>query len=129
MNASVAKSRLVVPRLLSRAAQVCALALFVGWLALVVGELINSHFQWPSPHAFYQAAALALVFGGYMLSYRHALAGSLAAIVGTVAFFVISFATSGVMPSVHALWFAIPAVLTLAAWAYIRRYPRLGATA
>lgn len=110
-----------MPRLLVWMAQICGVVLFVGWVSLVVGELFNTRFVMPDVEAFYQAAALAAVFVGYLLSRKHALIGSFVAIAGTVCFFAIAFATSGVMPQIYAAWFAVPAVLTLVAWGYNRR--------
>jgi hypothetical protein len=121
MNARLVREPVSLPRLLSWAAKVCGVVLFVSWVGFVVSELFINHFEMPDIEAFYQAGALVVVFGGYLLSRKHALAGSLIAIVGTLCFFAIAFATSGVVPQLGAAWFAVPAVLTLAAWGYNRR--------
>jgi hypothetical protein len=121
MNARLMREPVSMPRLLVWTAQICGVVLFVGWVSLIVDELFRTHFVMPDVEAFYQAGALAAVFGGYLVSRKHALAGSFIAIVATVCFFAIAFATSGVMPQIDAVWFAVPAVLTLLAWGYNRR--------
>lgn len=121
MNARLMWESVSLPRLLVWIAQVCGLVLFVGWVGLVIQELYKTRFVVPDMDAFYQAGALAVVFGGYLLSRTRALAGSALALAGIVGFFAIAFATSGVLPELNAAWFAVPAVLTLAAWAYNRR--------
>ena len=60
--------------------------------------------------------ALAVVFGGYALGWRHELAGGALAIVGTIAFFVINALTVHVLPGAAALWFAVPGLLYIQAW-------------
>lgn len=110
-----------VPRLLVWVAQICGVVLFAGWVGLVIGEFVKNRFELPDAAAFYQAGALALVFGGYLVSRKRAVVGSTLAIIGTIAFFLTAFMTSGVMPEINAAWFAVPAVLTLAAWTYNRR--------
>lgn len=121
MNASLVREPVSIPRLLVWIAQVCGFILFVGWVGLVAEEFYRTRFVMPDVEAFYQAGSLALVFGGYLLSRKHALAGSFVAIAATVCFFAIAFATSGVLPQIDAIWFAVPAVLTLSAWGYNRR--------
>ncbi len=122
MNARLLREPTSVPRLLSYGAQICGVVLFVGWLAFVIGELIQSRFAMPDVGSFYQAAALLTVFAGYLVSRWHAIGGSLLAIGGTIGFFAVAFATSGVLPPMNALWFVAPAVLTLMAWNATRHY-------
>lgn len=121
MNARLLREPVSLPRLLVWIAKVCGVVLFVGWVGLVIEELYKTRFVVPDVEAFYQAGALAVVFGGYLLSRTRALAGSALALTGLVGFFAIAFVTSGVLPELNAAWFAVPAVLTLAAWAYNRR--------
>jgi hypothetical protein len=116
MNAHVFKQPATLPRLFSWAAQVCGIVLFVGWVVLLVGEQIRTHFDMPAAHAFLQGSAMVGVFVGYLLSRKYAVPGSILALVGTGCFFAISYLTTGVWPELSALWFAVPAVLTLAAW-------------
>ena len=121
MNAMLVRQPVSLPRFLVWMARICGVVLFVGWMSLVVEELFKTGFELPSINAFYQAAAFAAVFGGYLLSRKHALTGSAVAIAGTACFFVIAFVTSGVVPQINAAWFAVPAVLTIAAWIFNRR--------
>ena len=123
MNARLLRQPTSVPRLLSWGAQICGVVLFVGWLGFVASEFFKNQFEMPDKEAFYQGAALLAVFGGYLLSRRHALAGSVVALVATAVYFAIAFVTSGIWPQVEALWFAVPAVLTLLAWE-LNRYRR-----
>ena len=121
MNAMLVREPVSLPRFLVWMARICGVVLFVGWVSFVVEELSKNHFVMPDIEEFYQAGAFALVFGGYLLSRKHALTGSAVAIAGTACFFVIAFVTSGVVPQINAVWFAVPAVLTIAAWVFNRR--------
>lgn len=123
MNALLLRHPTSVPRLLSWGAKICGVVLFVGWLGFVVSEIFRDGYEMPDKEAFYQGAALLAVFGGYLLCLRHALAGSIVALVATALFFVIAFVTTDVWPQVEAVWFAVPAVLTLLAWE-LNRYRR-----
>ena len=78
-------------------------------------------FDGPGINTFGQAASLAIVFAGYAIGWRKELAGGIAAIVGTLAFFVVVLTTTREMPGVAALLFAIPGVLYLLAWHYDER--------
>lgn len=120
MRALWIKNTRSIPRVLSWGAKICGAMLFVGWVFLVFNELFKNRFEMPRIEAFYQAGALAVVFVGYLISRKHAVVGSAVAIAGTACFFAIAFATSGVAPQLNAVWFALPPVLTLAAWAATR---------
>jgi hypothetical protein len=75
MNAHVFKQPATLPRLFSWAAQVCGIVLFVGWVVLLVGEQIRTHFDMPAAHAFLQGSAMVGVFVGYLLSRKYAVPG------------------------------------------------------
>lgn len=124
MNAHVFKQPATLPRLFSWAAQVSGVVLFVGWVVLVVGEQFRTQFDFPVAKSFLQAAAIIGVFVGYLLSRKYAVPGSILALVGTGCFFAISYLTTGVWPQLSALWFGVPAVLTLAAWELTQKLRR-----
>jgi hypothetical protein len=65
-----------------------------------------------------QAAALAVVFAGYLIGWRNELAGGLLAVFGTIAFLVVCGVGTRVMPNPEQLFFALPGLLYLAAWRY-----------
>jgi hypothetical protein len=86
------------------------------WVAFVLLEIARSDVDLPSVAAYYQAAALVLVFAGYVLGWRKELTGGILAIIGTVAFFAVHVSTFGMLPGLEAAWFAAPGVLYLLAW-------------
>jgi hypothetical protein len=88
------------------------------WLALVIWELAQPGAEHPSVDAYYQAAALALVFAGYALGWRKEFAGGVLTIVGTIAFFAVQPITIDSMPGLEAAFFALPGVFYLLAWKY-----------
>ena len=75
----------------------------------------------PRTNTLGQAASLAFVFSGYVVGWRRELTGGVAAIIGTLAFFVVVLTTTQELPGVAALLFAIPGVLYLLAWHYDER--------
>ena len=83
--------------------------------------MVKSHFEMPAKVAFYQAAGLLIVFAGYSLLWRHALAGVAAVLIGTISFFAINWISAGILPGLNALWFAFPGVLALLAWYFDRK--------
>ena len=102
-------------------ARASAIILFAVWLAFITYEFASWGVQGPATNTYGQAACLAMVFAGYAVGWRKELAGGIAAIVGTLAFFVVVLATSQEMPGVAVLLFAIPGVLYLLAWHYDER--------
>jgi hypothetical protein len=88
------------------------------WVLLVLLEVARRDVEPPSASAYYQAAALAIVFAGYVLGWRKELAGGILAIIGTVAFFAVHVVTIGILPGLEAVWFAAPGVLFLLAWTF-----------
>lgn len=121
MNTKVLKQQVSTSQLLRWGAEISGGMLFVGWLGFVSGELVKNQFEIPAKESFYQAAALVLIFAGYALLWRHALAGSALVILGTASFFAIGWITIGLLPGVEAILFAIPGVLALLAWSLDRR--------
>ncbi|MCC6492703.1 MAG: hypothetical protein IT424_06760 [Pirellulales bacterium] len=96
-------------------ARVCGIILFAGWAAFLVAELFRPGFQTPLP-TMGQAAALAVVFGGYALGWKHQLAGGLVVLIGLAVYFVVNLLDTQVFPGASAAWFAAPGVLYLLAW-------------
>jgi hypothetical protein len=86
------------------------------WIVFVGIEVLR-----PDPFSLasaYQAAALLVVFAGYLLGWRYEFAGGSLAILGTIAFFAVCAYTLGVAPSAVAISFAVPGVLYVMAWRY-----------
>jgi hypothetical protein len=65
---------------------------------------------------FGQVASLALVFAGYAVGWRREYAGGILVIVGMLAFFGVVLSTTGTIPPLAVLLFAVPGVLYLLAW-------------
>ena len=120
MNTKLLKHDESISQLLRWGAVTSGAMLFIGWVGFVCGELVKTN-TIPTREAFYGAAALVLIFAGYALLWRHALAGSVLIFLGTAGFFAIGWFTSGVLPGLDALWFAIPGVLALLAWSIHRQ--------
>jgi hypothetical protein len=118
------------PDLLRWSGRACGLSLVVAWLVLVIIESVRSG-PFHSAQLLYQAAALAVVFAGYAIGWRSELTGGVLSIVGTIAFFLASAVSVGVLPPLGAAWFAVPGVLYLLAWLADerRRATRLSAVA
>lgn len=95
-------------------ARASSIVLFVGWIVLLVQELMRDS-RVTTDEAI-QGAALALVFVGYAIGWRKELAGALIAIFGTVMFFTICVVGYGRFPGLAAAWFALPSVLYVLAW-------------
>jgi hypothetical protein len=97
-------------------ARASAIVLVAMWLALVVAEVIRSHFEMPAAEGLYQGLTLAVVFAGYAVGWRYELAGGLIAILGTIAFFWVNLVTIGDPPDNVAAIFAVPGVLDILSW-------------
>ncbi len=102
-------------------ARTSAAVLIVIWLALFITEAMRPGFGDLSASTIGQAASLAIVFVGYVVGVRRELAGGIAAIIGTLAFYLLVLATTEEVPGVAALLLAIPGVLYLLAWHYDER--------
>jgi hypothetical protein len=88
------------------------------WLAFVASEYVRSGTPMLSVSVVNQAAALAVVFAGYLIGWRNELAGGLLAVFGTIAFLIVCAVGAQVMPYPEQLFFAAPGLLYLAAWRY-----------
>jgi hypothetical protein len=98
-----------------------AIVLLVTWLGLLVAEFTRDVSGNPAPEAFFQAAALAVVFAGYAIGWRHEFVGGVIAILGTVAFFVIDLFTTKAGAAIDpVVLFAVPGVFYLLAWCFDR---------
>jgi hypothetical protein len=104
-------------QLLRGVGRASAVVLFCAWLGFFLAEVVQGKFKDPSVNEFFQAAALAIVFAGYAIGWRHELAGGLVAILGTAGFFVVyAFNLLHVTGIGNAMLFALPGVLYLLAW-------------
>jgi hypothetical protein len=93
--------------------------LFGTWTAFAVGEGLPK-----APHLWLgvigQIVALAIMFAGYALAWRHERAGGLVSLAALGAFYAINLADVGVLPGPTFLLFAVPSVLFLAAGLFAR---------
>jgi hypothetical protein len=104
-------------QLLRGVGRASGVVLFVAWLGLFLAEVAQGKFREPSVNELFQAAALAIVFAGYAIGWRHELAGGLMAILGTVGFFVVYTLDLLYVTGIGAATlFALPGVLYLLAW-------------
>jgi len=122
MYASLQQKYAFYSDLFRSAARASGALLFLAWLGLVIREAML--FGPPASVTFPQAAALAIVFAGYLVGWRHELVGGMLAIFGTAAFFAVFLLTLDSPPQLDAAWFAAPGVFYLLAWRYD---PRRGA--
>jgi hypothetical protein len=83
------------------------------WAGMVIMELFRTGA--PSSEAMQQGVPLAIVFAGYIIGWRKELVGGLLAIVGTIAFYLVSTSTVGSVPQPAAAWLAAPGVFYLIA--------------
>ena len=104
-------------------ARASSIVLFVGWILLLVQELM--HDSRVTTDEAIQGAILAVVFVGYAIAWRKELAGALIALFGTVMFFIACVASFGNLPGLAALWFVVPSVLYFLAWYTQRKFGKL----
>lgn len=104
-------------------ARASSIVLFVGWVLLLVQELMRDN-RVTTQEAM-QGAVLTLVFLGYAVAWRKELAGALIALFGTAMFFVICVASYGNLPGLAAVWFAVPSFLYILAWYTQRKFVKL----
>ena len=104
-------------------ARASSIVLFVGWIFLLVQELMRD--TRVTTHEAIQAVVLALIFVGYAVGWRNELAGALVALFGTIVFYTVCTVTFGQLPSLAIAWFALPSVLYVLAWYTQRKYGRL----
>ncbi len=95
-------------------ARASAIVLMACWVVYAVVELFNPDFHL-TPELKVQGVALAFVFAGYAVGWRHEVVGGLMAVAGTLAFFAINAWAVGQAPQLPAAWFAAPGVLMLIA--------------
>lgn len=100
--------------LLRAAARTCAVILFAGWAAFLAAEMVRPGFQTPL-RTMAQAVALAVVFGGYAVGWKHELIGGLMTLAGVVLFYIVNVLDTQVLPAPEAAWFAVPGLLYLLA--------------
>lgn len=104
-------------------ARASSIVLFVGWILLLVQELMRDS-RVTTDEAI-QGASLAIVFVGYAIGWRKELAGALIAIFGTITFFTVCVVAYDSLPGLAAAWFALPSVLYVLAWYTQRKYGKL----
>ncbi len=120
MYASIHKHDLTYSEFFRDCAAAGAAIIAVSWLGLLVSEAIRAREWIPNMGAFQQAIVLGIVFSAYAIGWRRELIGAVAAILGTVAFFAITYLNVGVIPPLPAAWLAVPGVLYLFAWYFGR---------
>jgi hypothetical protein len=104
------------------AGRLAGLFAIVTWAAFVAYEYVRSGPPMFNAIVVNQAAALAVVFGGYLVGWRNELVGALLAVLGTIWFVVVCEISSDANPD--ALFFAVPGLLYLAAWSYDYRHSK-----
>ncbi|MGD9636222.1 MAG: hypothetical protein AB7G28_13235 [Pirellulales bacterium] len=115
MYASFHKHDLTCSDLFRDVAALSAGVLGAIWAALVVKEMVVSHEVIPNEHSALQGLALAVVFGAYIVGWRHGVWGATLAVLGTAALFAFAYSSVGVLPPLAAAWFAVPGVMYLLA--------------
>jgi hypothetical protein len=83
------------------------------WLLVFGAELF--HWEAPTSDMYLQAAALVIVFGGYVIGWLSEPIGGWMAILGTVAFFVVCRLTLTSFPQLEAILLALPGACYLLA--------------
>ena len=97
-------------------ARASSVVLFALWLSYFLLEIPHTPLRDHSSGTFAQAAALTLVFAGYIIGWRWELAGGLMALAGTLVFFYAVNAAILAVPGPGILLFALPGILFLLAW-------------
>lgn len=104
------------------AGRICGVGLFVSWVALVALDATRPGFPFPPPAGMYlQAAALAVIFAGYAVGWKHELAGGALVLLGVLGYIAVCLVDLTVVPSVALAWFAVPGLLYLMARRHQRR--------
>ena len=118
MYSTLRRHHVSVAQLFRDAAAACGGSLVVCWLGLL-GLEVNRTGAWiPNVQSLNQALVLAVVFASYAIGWRHELLGAVVAILGTVLFFTVGYASVGISPPLPAAWLATPGVLYLLAWIF-----------
>jgi hypothetical protein len=89
-------------------------AMIAVWLFVFVAELFRAR-EVPSSETYLQAAALVVVFGGYVIGWLSEPIGGWMAILGTVVFFVVCRLTLTSFPQLEASLLALPGACYLLA--------------
>lgn len=95
-------------------ARTSAIVLAATWLAAVVWEGTPDNGM--ALPLYVQLGLLAVIFGGYAISFRRERLGAVLSLAGIVAFAVASLLTLQVLPTLPFVMFALPPVLFLVAW-------------
>lgn len=119
MYISVHPGHLDIPHMFRWLARAAGAIVFASWLLLFIDEMFR--FGPPAVRTSGQAVALAVVFAGYFMTWRHELAGAIATFVGTAAFVAVYLFDFAELPATAVWWFAVPGVLSLLAW-QLNRY-------
>lgn len=104
-------------------ARASSIVLFVGWILLLVQELMRD--TRVTTHEAIQGAVLALIFVGNAVGWRNELVGAFVALFGTTIFLTVCMVTFGQLPSFAVAWFALPSLLYVLAWYTQRKYGKL----
>ena len=113
-----------VSQLLRWTARATGVLLVVAWVAYFVVEMTRpSVLPEFALATIAQGVALAAVFGGYAIGWRHERAGGIVSIVATVVYIAIVAAATQAVPSPAMLMFAAPGVLYLLARHYDQHHP------
>jgi len=124
MYASFHKRDMTYADFFRDAAAASAVVLAAIWIGLVINEMFVAKELIPNPHSALQLLVLAVIFGAYVVGWRHGVLGATLAVLGTVALFGVAYWSVGILPPLAAAWFAVPGVLYLLAW-YADRPRRL----
>jgi hypothetical protein len=96
--------------------------IIASWLVLLVQEALRPGFDSHVTSEYQQLAALAMVFGGYILGWWKEFAGGMLAIIGTITFFAVVIMTQQAPAPPAAVWFAAPGAFYLLASACTEKH-------
>lgn len=116
MYASFHKRDMTYADLFRDAAAASAAVLGVIWMGMVVNEMVVKKEWLPNAHSALQLLVLAVIFGAYVVGWRHGVLGAALAVLGTFALFAVAYWSVGMLPPLAAAWFAVPGVLYMLAW-------------
>lgn len=93
------------------------------WLALVVVEWVQSGL--PESNTWPQAAALFVIFAGYLYGWKNELSGGALAVAGTVLLFAVHAISFGYLPLAPLAMLAVPGICFLLAWCFREAFSRV----